>query len=178
MKTGILVLALIAAGGIACSKSPTGAAGTVSGGHTDPDSSPRAGPVTSLDDAKMHAVGIWSFTEPLDSQTVGLISNGTMRKVDGGWEKLAVKSDGTCEAYGAVPIDDNWGAPAYKCKWSPLTGKYSNTGARWYGFALKPLTQDFVLNTTFIFEDDGNVRSTSLIEPRLFKKGDASPFSK
>jgi len=112
------------------------------------------------------ATGIWTFTEPSNL-----------------WWRYAIQSDGSFTAQSAMPVQDSWGAILSKGHIRPITGKFADTGERWFGFdviADDLLGQGPARTDEFIIQSDG-----TLIEidgggnrTNTFKHADANPFSK
>lgn len=112
--------------------------------------------VTSLEDVARYAPGTWTGYWSI----VGV----------GSWHKLVLNSDGTGEQSYGLATADNW-SPSYKTNWEPTTGKYLDTGKRWYG-----ITEG---DDSYIFLDSDTLelvvyQGTSLV----LKRGDEFPFSK
>lgn len=117
----------------------------------------------NLDDARKLAVDTWTCSPPGDI-----------------WIKLVITKDGRFVEYDAHPTNDNWGRPAGKGRWKVRTGKYSDTGKRYYSITFSsedyPITSmldDAVLvNTDQIYFPVGNAKGY------LLQRGDNFPFSK
>lgn len=84
---------------------------------------------SSTDDAiaaaKDFLVGTWTYTGQ-EHTRLGMTQ----------WHKWVIKEDGTMLIYSASPMDDDWGEPG-QTGWEITTGKYSNTGERYFGFHKK-----------------------------------------
>jgi len=74
--------------------------------------------ISSLEDTKKYAIGVWT--------------GNSVYEGFGMWTKYVINNNGTGELYITRATDSNWGIPS-KLKWAPTTGKYSDTGERWYG---------------------------------------------
>jgi hypothetical protein len=112
------------------------------------------------------ATGVWTFTEPSNL-----------------WWRYVIHSDGSFTAQSAMPVQNDWGQIEGKGHIKPITGKFSDTGQRWFGF---DVISDDLLGSgpartdEFIIQQDG-----TLIEldgagnmTNKFKHADANPFSK
>lgn len=116
-----------------------------------------------LEAARKSILGVWTYTGR-DLDLGG----------DTKWLKYVFNADGSFEIFIATATDDNWGKGTIReRKWKPITGKYSETGQRYYAIEYgdaKPgilLKNGKLLVTPFTFD----VR----VE---FTKGDKVPFSK
>jgi len=89
-------------------------------------------PVTTIEDAEKYAIGVWTFTEPIidDSPLFG-VWRGVL------WHRFDFKEGGVGEYQRALPTDDDWGA-IEKIKWKIATGKYVDTGKRYFKIVVVP----------------------------------------
>lgn len=111
--------------------------------------------ITSLEDAKKYAPGVWTATQV-----------GQLR-----WHRYIINAAGTCEAYAAFPARDNWGE-ADKATWELFTSKDLNTGERYYGIKCGDIPFFYEDSNTLLWPGtDGNVFVA-------LKRGDVFPFSK
>lgn len=124
-------------------------------GRPDPRS------ISNLEEAGRYVIGTWTHVDPVtDSMSVFR------------WEKWVIKPNGVLEQYSADPQDDNWGQPEMR-KYAMFTGKYTDTGERFYGFK--------ILDTAMIgiIQPDGNLRFDILRNGSVeMVRGDRFPFSK
>lgn len=79
--------------------------------------------VGNEDDARKAFVGTWTYTEPINTSADVFPFN---------WVKYEISSNGTLAAYNAQPTDNDWGK-GVTCPLKIETGKFSDTGERWYG---------------------------------------------
>ncbi|MFH2070547.1 MAG: hypothetical protein ABIJ11_04975 [Elusimicrobiota bacterium] len=126
------------------------------------------------------SIGVWTYV----SSELGKFGEFTR------WAKLVIRRNRTYLVYEASPTDDNWGPVYIQGTWSIDTGKYSNTGERYYGIKLSPAktTRDgsiffqpfsmIYLYRSFIFQDDTTlIGYPELIEVLIkLEKGDRFPF--
>ncbi len=74
------------------------------------------GSLDSEEGAKKALIGTWTYTNP---------------DLKYSWMKLVINSDGTYEEYHAQPADNNWGT-AKTGTWKVTTGKFEDTGRKYY----------------------------------------------
>ena len=118
--------------------------------------------LNSIDDARKLAVGTWIFSKPGDT-----------------WIKLVISQDGRFTEYDAQPIDEDWGKPDAQGTWDVSTGKYPNTGQRYYvikfstqAFSVAGMFDGAVFRTVDEIELFGEGRGYTLL------RGDRNPFSR
>lgn len=101
----------------------------------------------SLDHARSILLGTWTYTEPLGEASMKIIdisvnsptmwSRGHFRNslipglVLGLWNKITFEPGGTCHRYQAFPNDNGWGKD-HPCKWVLISGKYADTGEKFW----------------------------------------------
>ncbi len=110
--------------------------------------------------AKKFMVGTWTYT-------------GKEWNVAGYsfWMKWEVFSDGTMNEHTVPASADSWEEPEKK-NWEILTGKFADSGKRYYAFHIKgQAVHSLIL-------EDGNVYCRMPDGDLLMKRGDVSPFSK
>lgn len=113
---------------------------------------------------KQFVVGTWTYTgkDP--------VFNGSVM-----WLRLVIHGDGRIESSTAFPAMDGWPAPTHY-RWKCSTGKFGDTGERWYGIKCEPTP-----NTVgeLIIRKDGTLECRNPAMKRfVLKRGDASPFSR
>jgi hypothetical protein len=157
------------------------------GSSTDPKTLERiAKSVGSVEEAKDFLTGTWTYTETekiFYTQPNILVPALAVGNV---WVKVVLKKDGVFELYQTPPTADNWGKPISTGSWKPDTGKYSDTGERWFS---ANITMSNDKESVFYFADDLLIREDGRL--RLFQgewggnevfiffsKGDKFPFSK
>lgn len=118
--------------------------------------------IDSEESARRAAVGIWTNSEPLN----------TMRQIMVGWNKIEIHPDGTFDAYSAIPTDDDWGKPE-NGRWKIFSGKYLNTGERYYG-----INWGNYWPIVFVDAQTANLTESSGKFLVTLHKGDVFPFSK
>ncbi|MGA2623696.1 MAG: hypothetical protein ABSF91_07580 [Bacteroidota bacterium] len=111
------------------------------------------GSINSEEEARKASIGTWTYTES-NAENV--------------WWKLVIKSDGTFEKYLALPSDDNWGTPETGT-WEITTGKFPDTGHRYYAVHLQHSIECVLYNSNMMTLGHGDAFLT---------KGDQFPFSK
>lgn len=114
----------------------------------------------ALDAARTFMLGTWTYTG-----TKYQITDGSI------WIKWVINPDGTILDYTAHASDDNWGKPE-KGKWHVITGKYSDSGERYYGLQIN----DDVTEATI--GRDGEVQYRLPDCTLTMERGDKRPFSK
>lgn len=105
------------------------------------------------------------------------------------WIKWVINEDGTALRYLVTPDSDNWGNPS-KARWQIGTGKYSDTGKRFYQLYFDPaddkeLVMDLLKerkvfiqpNGTLLYQYDGR-KPNNMSHIVTMTKGDEFPFSK
>lgn len=122
---------------------------------------PDGSAIASDDEATKFLAGTWTYTEPINSE-IGYAY---------GWQKWVIREDGTADIYTALPTDDNWGNPS-AVKYTVVTGKYGDTGKRYYGIQPVGSTLKLVASSVGAELHDGG------LEPILMRRGDSTPFSK
>lgn len=120
-------------------------------------------PVSSEEDALEQMLGIWTYTDPIDPQA---------NKFPFQWVKWEIKPNKTVVVYNAHPIDNDWGA-GKECSYKIETGKYSDTGERWYG--IRPCGYSDI---GVYLEGKIVLRSNGYETGGLMYKGDKFPFKK
>jgi len=132
--------------------------------------------ISNLDQAKKFVVGVWTYPgQAMHDDTFGMTF----------WEKWVIKSDGTLDYYRVVATSDDWGTPE-KETYDVITGKYSDTGERYYGVV--PISTDSdgkpLRLFTAVIGDDGSLTESLpavMGNPAFtlrFVRGDINPFSK
>ncbi|WP_146848384.1 hypothetical protein [Brevifollis gellanilyticus] len=125
----------------------------------------------AMNEAKSYVVGTWTYTATdyqfFVNEPLGLA------KVNG-WLKWVVNADGTMQMFRARPQHDNWGE-GDKTTWTIKTGKYNNTGNRYYELAPKSLEfyQHIVITRDGRLEYKIDANHAVTLE-----RGDRFPFSK
>ena len=98
------------------------------------------------------------------------------------WYRITVARNGEMTWHIAVPTDDGWGDPQHIGELIPATGKYQDTGQRWYGFHMKLRGRAGIAGNTpftFIIAEDGSLRYFDPDERGLpLSRGESFPFSK
>ncbi|NOT66386.1 MAG: hypothetical protein HOP06_10250 [Methylotenera sp.] len=119
-------------------------------------------PVDSVESAKQHMIGTWTYTEPIDF-------NDDPFPVY--WVKWTINLDGTMTVWHAHPQDASWGN-GETAKYEVVTNKYGNTGERWYGI-IDPdgFTTGVYENGTIMLHGIGQQHTGKM------KEGDKNPFS-
>lgn len=114
----------------------------------------------AISEARKLMVGTWTYT-------------GSELKALGRslWLRWVINEDGTMDEYLAAASDDDWKQPT-KCQWEIITGKYSDTGKRYYAFHIKGNA------TQAIIGRNGDVIYGLGDDYLMMKKGDKFPFSK
>ncbi len=153
-----IVLSMVIVGGIACQQEQKHSS------QTKTNRQSVAGPVsiTSQEAARQAAVGIWTNSEPLNSVLQMMVA----------WNKFELREDGSGDYYRAMPTDDDWGE-SEACSWEIISGKYTNTGKRYYGIrvGLSKRTLLFIDSQTIEYRDvDGSLLT-------ILHKGASFPFS-
>ncbi len=120
----------------------------------------------ALEEARKFMVGTWNFSEP-----VGTAAKGWH------WYKFVVNADGTLLFYMVTPAADDWGK-AESLKWEMGTGKFGNTGERYYVLTIVNTDEGYRPLQVFISRDGPVALSYSAKAPLPLSKGDAFPFSK
>ena len=96
------------------------------------------------------------------------------------WTRLKLYEDGTCEVWSAMPSADNWGKGT-KGRWRIETGKYVDTGKRYYRLALLPPSgkeATLVHYMDGIWVDKGTIRWGGRGGRSTMTRGDRPPFSR
>jgi hypothetical protein len=120
----------------------------------------------SNDEIISFATGVWTFTKP-----------STL------WWRYVIRSDGSFTAQSAMPVQNDWGPIEGQGHIKPTTGKFIDTGQRWFGF---DVISDDLLGSgpartdEFIIQQDGTLIEIDGAGNRTdtFKHVDANPFSK
>jgi hypothetical protein len=115
---------------------------------------------TSIESAKEKIIGIWTYTDPVDV-------NG--QHFPFWWEKLDIRNDGTLTIWTASPTDDNWGDGETR-SYEAVTGKYSDTGKRWFGLKIKDTYHSIIYSNGYLVLHSGQ-------DIALMQRGDKNPFS-
>ncbi|AJF00067.2 hypothetical protein [Pandoraea apista] len=109
-------------------------------------------------------VGVWTYTEPINSSDT----------FPGEWVKWDVRKDGKMIAYHARPVDDGWGK-GVEVDYKVLSGKYTDTGKRWHGIR----EGDTVIAGIYA---DGHLvlhdLTSSYKSTGVMQRGDKNPFTK
>lgn len=136
----------------------------------------------SLRLAEKYVIGTWTYsgTNYRFSEQVGFTTYDRYL-----WIKWVIKEDGTVLQYKIQPDADNWGEPT-ESRWSISTGKFSDTGTRFYRLFLEPADDRELVTVRRIYiQPDGtllynyNERQPSDKQNIVFMtKGDSFPFSK
>lgn len=122
---------------------------------------PKIEDVVSSDTAQKFLIGTWTYTEPLNQE------NYIVQ-----WEKWVIRPGGMVDIYSARPSDDDWGQPRQQ-PYEMITGKYNDTGKRFYGIRIK----DQVVRA-IILDNDLLAFTISDSRPVPMRRGDKNPFSK
>lgn len=119
--------------------------------------------VENEEDARKALVGTWTYTEPI---------NTSADVFPFGWVKYEISSNGTLTAYNAQPTDNDWGK-GVTCPSKIETGKFSDTGERWFGIRECG-------NSVVATYQEGNLvlRLGSYKTTGKMQRADAFPFSK
>lgn len=131
----------------------------------------------ALKEARNFMIGTWTYTGP-DFNLKNLIpqnsANGPGVNI---WMKWVVNEDGTVVKYKAPASSDAWGL-GKKASWEVKTGKFVNTGLRYYQFCSENTDKIDELSNVVITRD-------GKLEYRLennfaitMERGDKFPFSK
>lgn len=136
--------------------------------------------INSIEQAKKHAPGIWTYT---GQDALGM---WTYTKAGPIWTKYVVEDNGFYRMYRAVPIADDWGEKPQKTgTWRATTGKYADTGQRYYAIEFKPSEKGFGFSThkaIFINSKKFMVLWFGMTSGSdvwiYYEKGDKFPFSK
>lgn len=136
--------------------------------------------------AEKHVVGTWIYsgTDYRISVPVGFQTFERFR-----WIKWVINEDGTALQYMVSPDSDGWGEPT-ESRWSVGTGKYADTGERFYHLIFNPgdkiaMDIDQLEGRRIVIKSDGTLlyryygkdpNDTSHIV--IMTKGDLFPFSK
>jgi hypothetical protein len=118
--------------------------------------------LASVEDAKRLAVGTWTCAEPGEA-----------------WLKLEINADGQYRGWEARPADDSWGTSSGGGRWEAGTGKYSDTGERY--FCVRFPEGDFFVTRMFgaaVFEGPDVLVLRGEGGSYKFQRGDRNPFSK
>ena len=98
------------------------------------------------------------------------------------WYRITVAGNGEMTWHIAFPTDDGWGDPQHMGELIPATGKYQDTGKRWYGFHMKLRGRAGIAGNTpftFIIAEDGSLRYFDPDERGLpLIRGESFPFSR
>jgi hypothetical protein len=135
---------------------------------------PATSQISSLDDAKRLLVGTWTYTGQA-------MNNGVVAY----WDKWVIKDDGTMDHYRASAVDDNWGTPE-KETYKTITGKYSDTGERYYGIITLGSEGQETRDFSAVIRPDGSLIQSMIGDltkgipacTLRFERGDKNPFSK
>ncbi len=148
-----------------------------------PKPKPQKSIITSEEDVKKYAPGVW--VAKMNFEGFGY------------WIKQVIKKDGTGEFYITRATDNNWGIPS-PLNWAAQSGKYSDTGQRWYGLAITgvkfpesafhefgargylmdDLLKLSVVDFVVVMEDSTSYSPRSPSFEGTYKRGDIFPFSK
>ena len=153
-----IALSIVIVGGLACQQEQK------HNSQTKTNRQSAAGPVsiTSQEAARQAAVGIWTNSEPLNSVLQMMVA----------WNKFELREDGSGNHYRTKPANDDWGE-SEACGWEIISGKYYNTGKRYYGIrvGLSKRTLVFIDSRTIEYRDvDGSLLT-------VLHKGASFPFS-
>lgn len=159
-----IALSLVIVGGLACQQEQKHNSQTRTNQQSvgKSVSLARAVSITSQEAARQAVVGIWTNSEPLNSMLQMMVA----------WNKFELREDGSADYYRAAPTDDDWGE-SEACGWEIISGKYTNTGKRYYGIrvGLSKRTLLLVDSRTIEYRDvDGSLLT-------ILHKGASFPFS-
>jgi hypothetical protein len=134
--------------------------------------------INNLEQAKGAAIGTWTESIPLTVNEMNSFDLETTKF----WIKIIVRGDGSCSYFLANPADNNWGH-SNKCKWKMDTGKYENTGERYFGIMLKVSSdEEWDDRSELIFDDANTLHNhawgNAVLWGRILTKGNRFPFSK
>jgi hypothetical protein len=92
--------------------------------------------------------------------------------------------DGHFTEQDAMPTQDSWGEVSDAGDVRPTTGKFSDTGERWFGFDLISVNPDSAFYKQrvghFIIKSDGTLVEIDGVgnQTNVFRSGDVNPFSR
>lgn len=132
--------------------------GTPATGLPPASSASAANPVnlSSIEEAQRYVLGVWTDSD---------------RPANPWWTKWVVRPDGIIDVYEARATADNWGEKKDPIRYKMITGKYDNTGHRYYA-----IEEQATQGITYIINPDGTLRVG--LSERFLTKGDRFPFSK
>ncbi|MCB6182333.1 hypothetical protein LIN78_02025 [Leeia sp. TBRC 13508] len=119
----------------------------------------------TVEQAQEAISGTWTYTDPININD----SNQFPEQ----WVKYVIDPNGSMQVFYASPSDSSWGHPQ-TCPYKVTTGKYSDTGERWFGIRS---VCDSVISVLY---KKGNLVLHHLSYEMVGKmeKGDKFPFSK
>lgn len=89
----------------------------------------------------------------------------------GDWEKWILKADGTSEMYFSSAAYEDWNVRNQSPQWKVKTGRYQDTGEKYYGVDIGPGCSTVLL-------DNGRLRSTIAGRESILVKNGKDPFKK
>lgn len=141
--------------------------GSLLAGDSTPDISSvyDASEEEAVEAARRYMEDIWTFT--------AIDNHGNSQ-----WFKFEIKQGGELLFYSAAAVDDDWGT-AEHFTWDIKTGKFSDSGRRYYEVKIGGEAHWLVSAMRILIERDGRVSlRVDTDEPRELKRGDSFPFSK
>lgn len=143
----------------------------------------------ALQAARKFMVGTWTYTG--SNYTFLALEGGELTggrglrtKQTHGWIKWVVRDDGTMLKYRAPVVADDWGTPE-TAKWSITTGKFQNTGERYYRFMSETEDESYQDSLEKLSDSVVLINANGTLEYRVYsdltilmKRGDKMPFSK
>lgn len=118
---------------------------------------------TSTESAQSKMIGVWTYTEPIDT------SKDTFPFE---WTKWDIRPDGKMMVYNAQPTANSWGNGEL-VDYEIITNKFSDTGERWFGIKQKGYALFGIYQNDKIIL---NLRPTYSTTGAMVR-GDKSPFS-
>ncbi len=115
------------------------------------------------DEARRAFIGVWTYTQPI---------NQSIDAFPFEWIKLVISADGTMVSHFAKPVDDNWGT-GEKTNYKIITGKYADTGERWFGIHDGKTVIRYTYMNGKLFAQHISYKTMGVLE-----RGDKNPFSK
>lgn len=137
--------------------------------------------MANVDEAKKFLIGVWTHTGREATRTLPVFGKLVY------WLRLEFQEDGTVLFSNTRPIADEWERPT-KAEYEVITGKYSDTGQRFFGAEWNgslcgetdPDMQEFQVHIT---ENDLVLTRKWLLDPTdrwqtRLTRGNKNPFSK
>lgn len=123
----------------------------------------KVAPPKSVAEVAQRLTGSWMFSEPIDPRS------GTFPWE---WIKWKINADGSMIECKAYPFDDDW-RDCKERKTEFVTGKYTNTGTRWFGIKV-----DLIYGVYQAKSDTIEIQAPGVSGKATMRRGDWSPFSK